>query len=103
MRKMSFQEFASNLENVFESLAAGDEPVLVERGQEVYRVEAEGGQSAIPWDRYDPAEVLAALEKSTNVLRGVDTDKLLADLRAERTQDGRFLLGVAVPYLLDTD
>lgn len=40
-----------------------------------------------PWANYDPEKVRAALRASAGVLKGVDRDELLVDLRAARGQN----------------
>ena len=41
------------------------------------------------WKDYDPEKVREALRQSAGALRGIDRNKLLADLREERGQDSR--------------
>jgi hypothetical protein len=62
--------------------AADARPVVLDSRGVRYRVEPED-----VFARYDPRQALAALRRGRGALKGVDTDKLLADLAEQREQD----------------
>jgi hypothetical protein len=93
-RRISFDDFARTLERVFDEMAEQQQPVIVERGGRLYRVEPAGMHlSEDPWAKYDPDEARRALEASIGALAGVDTEQLKADIKAERGQDSPGRLG----------
>ncbi len=89
LKRMTFAEFAGQLEAVFDAIVRDDRPVLVERHGHLYRVTSEPGPRPDMWAGYDPERVLEALRGSAGALAGVDRDQLLADIHAAREQDSR--------------
>jgi hypothetical protein len=88
-KRMAFAEFVGRLEEVFDSIADDDRPVLVERHGRLYRVASEPTTRPDIWANYDPERVLEVLRRSAGALTGVDRDELLADIHAARQQDSR--------------
>ncbi len=87
---MDFEDFAGNLDEVFERVRDRNQPVLVERDGETYRLEKDVPDDI--WKEYDPARVKKALKASAGALKGVDVETLLADLDGQREQGpGRIL------------
>lgn len=60
-------------------------PVLLEVDGNVYRLSQEREDDI--WANYDPERVREALRRSAGALKGIDRDKFLADLKAQRGQD----------------
>lgn len=86
---IDFGDFAVQLERVFDQVGQDNQPVLINRDGELYRLEKEKQENA--WHRYDPERVKQALAASAGALQGVDVEKLLSDLDAQREQGpGRF-------------
>ena len=86
---MNFDHFQTHLAQVFEQVRNGNQPVLVERNGETYRLEKEVPEDI--WKDYNPEKVQKALAASRGMLKGVDLDELLRDLDAQREQGpGRF-------------
>ena len=90
-RKMSFREFADDLEQVFDALERGDEEeVLVEKAGRRYRLGTVKDSEKPPiWQDYDPAKAWAAMRRSQGAFEGVDTEQLKLDIRAARGQDSK--------------
>lgn len=81
-QRIEFENFAGNLEEVFEQVRRCNEPVLVERDGETFRLERDA--SGDIWKDYDPERVQKAMAASVGVLKGVDIDSLLEELKAQR-------------------
>ncbi len=64
---------------------ANETPLLLEKDGVFYHVTASGLEEDI-WADYDPERVRAGLKQSAGALAGVDTEHLLADIRASREQ-----------------
>jgi len=78
------------LTRVLNEARADKRPVILETPDARYQVIRETETVNLtddPWANYDPEKVRAALRASAGILKGVDRDELLADLRAERGQD----------------
>ena len=87
LKRLSFDEFASNVRIVFDNIARKGEPVLIEREGQIYRLEPEQTrQPEALWASYDPEVVRHALGKSAGALAGVDREVLLHDLHRAREQ-----------------
>ena len=84
--RMNFEQFRTHLQQVFEQVRASNQPVLVERNGETYRLEKEEPQDI--WEGYDPERARKALAQAAGALAGVDTEELLADIHAQRAQGG---------------
>jgi hypothetical protein len=63
---------------------ADEQPLLVQKNGVRYRVSREVDD---PFANYDPERALEALRKSAGALKGVDIEKLKAELREQRGQD----------------
>jgi len=87
LKRLSFDEFASNVRAIFDNMARKGESVLVEREGYIYRLEPEQMQQpeAI-WTSYDPQAVRRGLRKSAGALAGVDREALLRDIHRAREQ-----------------
>jgi hypothetical protein len=83
---MSFQQFASQLPKVFDTMAKRGEKVLVEKDGMLFRLEPEEKPQDI-WANYDPEKVREGLRKSAGALQGVDIAALKRDIRDQREQD----------------
>jgi hypothetical protein len=83
---MSFHQFASQLPEVFDTMAKRGEKVLVEKDGVLFRVEPEKKHQDI-WANYDPEKVREGLRKSAGALKGVDIEALKRDIRDQRGQD----------------
>lgn len=81
---INFDQFAGNLRQIFDQVSLGNQPVVVERDGETFRLEKEAPEDI--WEGYDPEKVRRALKSSTGALKGVDLDELLEDLYAQREQ-----------------
>jgi hypothetical protein len=84
---MSFNQFASQLPKVFDTMAKRGEKVLVEKDGMLFRLEPEKKPQDI-WANYDPEKVREGLRKSAGALKGVDIEALKRDIRDQREQDG---------------
>src|SRR3712207_2156369 len=88
-RRITFEDFARTLDAVFDEVAAAQQPVLVQRGGRLYRLEAaEREQPDQIWADYDPDKVWQALEtaRKARLFEGVDVEQLKADIKAQRGQ-----------------
>jgi hypothetical protein len=85
---MSFQQFASQLPKVFDTIAKRGERVLVEKGGMLFWLEPEKKPQDI-WANYDPEKVRDGLRKSAGALKGVDIAALKQDIRDQREQDSK--------------
>ena len=83
---MSFQQFASQLPKVFDTIAKRGEKVLVEKDGMLFRLEPEKKPQDI-WAHYDPEKVREGLRKSAGALKDVDIAALKQDIRDQREQD----------------
>lgn len=63
---------------------ADDERVVLVHEGVRYRVAREKQD---PFANYDPAAVQAAFDRVFGILKGVDVEKLIAELKEERSQD----------------
>jgi hypothetical protein len=88
-RKIDFAEFALHLGSVFDDIEKEKHPIVVERAGHLYRVELQGKVTQDIWAGYDPGRVRDALKRSAGALSGVDREKLVADIHAQRGQDSR--------------
>ncbi len=87
-KQVRFEELALNPETLFETIATRREPVLVEKGGVIFRIEIVGWREPKDiWEDYDPQQTRAALKKSAGALTGIDREQLLTDIHAARQQD----------------
>lgn len=100
-REISYEEFAAALPRLLDEIAQRDETVLVQRHGRTYAVTLTDSTPPAPrtgprmaeFDEHgklvkvDPAVAREALRKSAGALKGVDIEKLKADLRIQRQQD----------------
>ena len=85
---MDFAEFEANVGVVFDAMEREREPIVVERGGRLYRVEPQDREETQDiWANYDVERVRQALRLSRGALTGVDRATLLADIHAQRGQD----------------
>lgn len=84
--RIDFDDFAKDIQTVFERIRRSNEPVLIVRGDDVYRVERALSNGFLD---YDAGRVRRALQQSAGALRGVDRQELLGDIRAQREQNDR--------------
>jgi len=56
--RMNFDQFQTHLSQVFEQVRNGNQPVLVERNGETYRLEKEAPEDI--WKNHDPEKVRPA-------------------------------------------
>src|SRR5438270_11608716 len=77
-QRIEFDDFAGNLDEVFKQVRDRNQPVLVERDGEMYRLERDTPEDI--WRGYDPDLVKKAIAASAGALRGVDIETLLEDL-----------------------
>lgn len=90
LKRMSFDEFGSNVGAIFDNVARKREPVLIEREGQIYRLEPEQTQQPEAlWTSYDPEIVRHGLRKSAGALAGVDREALLRDIHQAREQVSR--------------
>ena len=66
--------------------AEAGERLRVQTDDSVYEVEIQQSSKKDIWKDYDPEAVREALEASFGMLRGIDADKLIDELRADREQ-----------------
>jgi hypothetical protein len=84
--RIDFDDFAKDVQTIFDRIQRSNEPILVVRGEDVYRVErAPSGAVA----GYDAGRIRQALHRSAGALRGVGREELVSDIRAQREQDDR--------------
>ncbi len=91
-RRISFEEFARTLDEVFDDVAERQEPVLVQRGGRLYRLApAASDETSGIWANYDPEKVWQALEaaRKAKPFEGIDVEELKADIKAARGQDSQ--------------
>ncbi len=87
-RRITFEDFAKELDAVFDDIAERRQPVLVERAGRFYLLEPTSAQEPGDiWADYDPEEARKALQASIGALAGVDIDELKADIKAARGQN----------------
>jgi hypothetical protein len=87
LKRMSFDEFASNVRKIFDNMAHKGEPVLIEREGQIYRLEPEQApQPEALWTSYDPELVRHGLRKSAGALAELDREALLRDIHRGREQ-----------------
>lgn len=87
IKQVNFDEFAVNLDKIFDALAREKDPVLIEKGGRLYRLEAAQKQeSGDIWVGYDPDAVRRGLMRSAGALAGVDGEALLRDIHQAREQ-----------------
>jgi hypothetical protein len=78
---------SSELARQLDEAQRAGEPVVLEVDGHAFRLVPHDADNDDPWKDYDPDKVREALRRSAGALRGVDHDKLLADLREQRGQD----------------
>ncbi len=87
VKRVNFDEFASNVRTIFANMARKGEPVLIEREGQFYRLEPEQTQQLEAlWSSYDPEIVRRGLMESAGALAGVDREALLRDIHGARGQ-----------------
>ena len=86
LRRIDFDEFASNLGPIFESLYRDGEPILVAKEGRLFKVEPQDVNAGDVWRDYDPDRVREALRESAGAFRGVDREALLEDIHGQRAQ-----------------
>ena len=91
-RRITFADFAKELDAVFDDIAEHQQPVLVERAGKFYLLEPISAQEPGDiWADYDPEAVLQAFRaaRAARLFEGVDTEALKAELKAARGQDSQ--------------
>ena len=81
-KEISFEEFASNLERVLASLEKGGDPVIFEWHGRRYCIA--DARLVDPFANYDPERALAAIRKAAGAWKGLDTEAMKAEYRADR-------------------
>src|SRR5579884_1194081 len=81
---ISFDQFAGNLQGVFDQVSERNRPVVVERDGETFLLEKQEPEDI--WKDYDPQKVQRVLRASAGALKGVDLDTFLQDIHAQREQ-----------------
>jgi hypothetical protein len=85
---MSFNQFARQLQAVFDTMAKRGGKVLVEKEGVLFRLEPENvPKKEDIWASYDPEKTIQGLRKSAGALKGVDRDTLQRDIQNQRKQD----------------
>lgn len=84
LQHIEFEDFADNLDRVFDQVRERNQPILVERNGQTYRLEKETPQDI--WKDYDPRRVQKAIAATSGMFKGMDIDALIADLEAQREQ-----------------
>jgi hypothetical protein len=77
-QRIDFDQFARDLPRSFDQVTQHNQPILVERDGELYRLEKQ--EPLDIWEGYDPAKVREALKQAAGALAGVDRDELLCDI-----------------------
>jgi len=85
-RRLKFDEFAAQIDRVFEEMASEDGEVMVEKAGRLFRIEPAGKDI---WRGYDPERVHGALVHLAGLLAGVDRKALMRDIHAARRQASR--------------
>ncbi|MGH2441684.1 MAG: hypothetical protein ACRDFX_00785 [Chloroflexota bacterium] len=80
-QRIDFADFTGNIHHIFDELRTHNQPVLVERDDETYRIEKQD-----IWQGYDAAKVRRGIRETAGVLSGVDRDRLLLDVYEQREQ-----------------
>ncbi|MBV9280605.1 MAG: hypothetical protein JOZ41_11025, partial [Chloroflexi bacterium] len=70
---------------VFDQVSQHNQPVIVERNGERFRLQKE--ESTDIWADYDPESAREALRGAAGILAGMDIDELVAEIYAQRDQD----------------
>ncbi len=81
---IKFEQFQTHLTQVFERVRTDNQPVLVERNGETYRLEKHTPED--PWKDYDPAKVQQALAASRGLFAGTDRKTFLTEMHEQREQ-----------------
>ena len=84
LQHIDFGYFAANIAAVLEQVRDRNEPILVDRNGETYRVERLAPEDI--WTGYDPAAVERALSTGRGVFAGTDPERFLRDVGEERAQ-----------------
>jgi hypothetical protein len=84
--RIDFDDFARDIQTIFERIRRSNVAVLVVLGEDVYRVEHAPSDASIG---YTADRLQQALQRSAGALRGVDREELQSDIRAQREQDDR--------------
>ena len=83
-QRMNFEQFKMHLQQVFEQVRDGNQPVLVERNGETYRLEKLEPEDV--WKDYDPEEVQKALTASRGMFAGTNRESFLHEIHEQREQ-----------------
>ena len=87
LKRVSFDEFTSNVLTIFDNMVRRGDPVLIEREGQIYRLELEDTQQAEAlWIGYDPEIVRHGLRESAGALTGIERETLLRDIHQARKQ-----------------
>jgi hypothetical protein len=84
LERIDFEDFAGNVQEVFRRVRERNQPVLVERDGEVYRLEKQEPDDI--WRDYDPEKVQQALTASRGMFAGSDPEKFLREIDEQREQ-----------------
>jgi len=88
-QRIDFDQFAGNLQEIIDQVSAENQPVVVERDGETFRLEKQDPDDI--WNNYDPEKVRAALKASIGMFAGTDTEAFLKEMHEQREQGpGRF-------------
>ncbi len=85
--RIPFEEFAANLPTIFERLREGDETLLVETDEEtivVHRRDLVDAEERASTTAKPSADDMEAFRAAAGSWSDVDTDRLLADIYADR-------------------
>ena len=88
-QRLTFDEFAHNLQGIFDALTARKGAVVVDRGGELFRVEHQPADRPVVAPPRDPELVRAVLQQTAGAFKTQDVAKLKRDLRAQRGQRRR--------------
>jgi len=83
-QRIDFEDFAAHVQQVFEQVRDQNQPVLVERNGETYRLEKEEPEDI--WKDYDPEKVQQALSASRGMFAGADREQFLKEIHEQREQ-----------------
>jgi hypothetical protein len=81
---MDFDHFQTHLSQVFEQVRNGNQPILVERNGEIYRLEKEAPEDI--WKDYDPEKVQKAFTASRGLFAGTNREEFLREMHEQREQ-----------------
>jgi hypothetical protein len=87
--RIDFDQFATDPGRVFDQVRRRNQPIIVVRDGEAYRLAIEDPRNI--WEGYDAVKAQQDFRRATGILADVDRVELLRDIHEQREQaEGRF-------------